>query len=137
MKRRRRHHTKAVKSNARFFKRISDSSGLSPAEKNVAAYAIEGLTNAEVGKKLRISAVTVGVHLTRIYDKTRVNTRQELQWLMQKGKKTTKKAPKKKVSKKKKSKKKAKSRWRRSRCNYCDKKLQVKWKYCPICGDKI
>lgn len=52
--------------------------GLTPRERDITAFAIRGLGNREIGFKLGISAVTVGVLLSKIYSKVRVQGRNEL-----------------------------------------------------------
>ncbi|HUR17483.1 MAG TPA: tetratricopeptide repeat protein [Acidimicrobiales bacterium] len=52
--------------------------GLTPAERQVAALVGEGLTNPEVGKRLFISARTVGHHLAHIYPKLGIRSRAAL-----------------------------------------------------------
>ena len=117
-----------ITSRAPHFLAVAKRAGLSPAEKNVVAYAIEGLSNSEIGKKLRISPITVGTHLTQAYRKTGVGSRQELSWLMQRGKKTTKKKARKQT---------AIRRYSINKACKCGKPLSSKWKYCPMCGKKI
>lgn len=117
---------KRIKSKARHFGSVAKRAGLTARERNVVAYAIEGLTNNEIGRKLGISGVTVGIYLTRVYAKTGVGSRQELAWYMQRGKKTTKKIIKKGKSGK---------RHTVTACK-CGKSLSSTWKYCPMCGKK-
>lgn len=120
-----RYRSRKITSKAARFKEIVAKYRLSPAEKNVAAYAIEGLSNKEIAKKLRVTPVTIGVHLSSVYRKTGVGGRQELAWLMERGRKTTKKAARKRIAKK-----------RPTRLCSCSKLLLASWKYCPICGKK-
>lgn len=51
---------------------------LSPREALVVLFCIEGLTNAEIGKKLRISEHTVKFHLRRIFARFGLKRRTEL-----------------------------------------------------------
>ena len=51
---------------------------LTPAEVEVVACAAEGLTNAEIGKRLFISAGTVRIHLSHVYAKLGVANRAQL-----------------------------------------------------------
>ena len=48
---------------------------LTPREKSVTRYLLEGFTNKEIANKLRISEHTVKDHLKRLMKKTRVTTR--------------------------------------------------------------
>jgi DNA-binding CsgD family transcriptional regulator len=130
---------KKAKSHATHFHKLADRYSLSPMERQVASYVIEGLTNKEIAKKLGNSPITVGVHLTRAYKKSGVRTRTELAWLMSRGVKTKKKASRPRAAKKKVKKKlakKAKSKWKRKTCAGCSKRLQEAWNYCPKCGKK-
>lgn len=51
---------------------------LSPREFEVACLVAEGLTNAEVGKRLFISPATVGRHLSNIYERLDIHSRAAL-----------------------------------------------------------
>lgn len=51
---------------------------LSPREFEVACLVAEGLTNAEVGKRLFISPATVGRHLSNIYERLQIHSRAAL-----------------------------------------------------------
>ena len=52
--------------------------GLTPQEEQIAALVAEGATNAAVARELSLSTKTVEYHLTRVYRKLGVRTRQEL-----------------------------------------------------------
>jgi LuxR family maltose regulon positive regulatory protein len=58
--------------------RIVRSRDLSPREALVVLFCIEGLTNAEIGKKMRISEHTVKFHLRRIFARFGLKRRTEL-----------------------------------------------------------
>ena len=49
--------------------------GLSDREFEVASLAAEGLTNAEIGRRLDISGATVGRHLSNIYERLNIHSR--------------------------------------------------------------
>jgi DNA-binding CsgD family transcriptional regulator len=51
---------------------------LTPAELDVVALAAQGLTNAEIGKRLFISAGTVRIHLSHVYAKLGIANRAQL-----------------------------------------------------------
>lgn len=51
---------------------------LSPREFEVACLVAEGLTNAEVGKRLFISPATVGRHLSNVYERLGIHSRAAL-----------------------------------------------------------
>ena len=51
---------------------------LSAREYEVARLVADGLTNAEVGKKLSISPATVGRHLSNIYERLDIHSRAAL-----------------------------------------------------------
>ncbi len=51
---------------------------LSPREFEVSCLVAEGLTNAQVGKRLFISAATVGRHLSNIYERLGIHSRAAL-----------------------------------------------------------
>jgi DNA-binding CsgD family transcriptional regulator len=51
---------------------------LTPTERQVVALAAEGLTNAEIGRRLFISPGTVRIHLSHIYAKVDVANRTQL-----------------------------------------------------------
>jgi DNA-binding CsgD family transcriptional regulator len=51
---------------------------LTPAERDVVALVVEGLTNPEVGERLFISRRTVGHHLDHVYAKLGIKSRREL-----------------------------------------------------------
>ena len=55
-----------------------NQSELSPRELEVARLVAEGLTNAEVGKRLHISPATVGRHLSNIYQRLGIHSRAAL-----------------------------------------------------------
>jgi DNA-binding CsgD family transcriptional regulator len=57
---------------------LADAYRLSAREREVAALAVRGLTNAQIGTRLYLSPHTVGDHLKRIFEKTRVTGRTEL-----------------------------------------------------------
>jgi DNA-binding CsgD family transcriptional regulator len=52
--------------------------GLSPAERQVATLAAEGLTNKEIAARLAVSVYTVERHLTHVYEKLGVQSRAQL-----------------------------------------------------------
>lgn len=52
--------------------------GLSEREYEVACLVAEGLTNAEIGKKLHISPATVGRHLSNVYARLDIHSRAAL-----------------------------------------------------------
>ncbi|MGH7750111.1 MAG: response regulator transcription factor, partial [Candidatus Dormibacteria bacterium] len=51
---------------------------LTPAESRVAIALFEGLTKAQIARKLDLSFFTVRGHLARVFDKTRVHRQAEL-----------------------------------------------------------
>jgi DNA-binding CsgD family transcriptional regulator len=51
---------------------------LTPTELAVVAFATQGLTNAEIGRRLFITAGTAKIHLSHIYAKLGVANRTEL-----------------------------------------------------------
>ncbi|MGW0901497.1 helix-turn-helix domain-containing protein, partial [Streptomyces goshikiensis] len=53
-------------------------STLTDAERRVAALAAHGYTNREIGAKLFITVSTVEQHLTRVYRKINITSRQDL-----------------------------------------------------------
>ena len=57
---------------------LADAYRLSPREREVAALAARGLTNAAIGAALFLSPYTVGDHLKRVFTKTGVSSRTEL-----------------------------------------------------------
>ena len=52
--------------------------GLSPQEWQIARLAAEGLTNREIGARLRLSHRTVGSHLYRLFPKLGIRSRAQL-----------------------------------------------------------
>lgn len=56
----------------------AQTSPMSPRELEVAQLVAEGLTNAEVGKRLHISPRTVTTHLVKIYEKLDLHSRTAL-----------------------------------------------------------
>jgi DNA-binding CsgD family transcriptional regulator len=60
------------------FDALAGRFGLTAREREIASHAIRGFGNREIGQKLGISHVTVGVALSRIYDKAHVQSRNEL-----------------------------------------------------------
>ncbi|MFD0267984.1 LuxR C-terminal-related transcriptional regulator [Streptomyces sp. NPDC127106] len=58
--------------------RSAAASGLTDAERRVAALAAHGYTNREIGAKLFITVSTVEQHLTRVYRKINITRRQDL-----------------------------------------------------------
>jgi DNA-binding CsgD family transcriptional regulator len=58
--------------------RTTGSGLLSPQETRIAELAAEGLTNREIGEKLRLSPRTIGSHLYRIFPKLDVTSRFQL-----------------------------------------------------------
>jgi DNA-binding CsgD family transcriptional regulator len=65
---------------------LSTRAGLTPRERDVAALAVKGLGNRQIAAELRISPVTVNIHLGRVYQKTGAPTRTELAALLLGGK---------------------------------------------------
>jgi DNA-binding CsgD family transcriptional regulator len=57
---------------------LADAYRLSAREREVAALALRGRTNAEIGAQLYLSSYTVQDHLKNIFDKTGVGSRMEL-----------------------------------------------------------
>jgi DNA-binding CsgD family transcriptional regulator len=55
-----------------------DAVALSPREYEVASLVAEGLTNAEIAKRLFISAATVGRHLSNVYERLDIHSRAAL-----------------------------------------------------------
>ena len=51
--------------------------GLTPREMDVLQLVAQGLTDSEVAKRLFVSPLTVGSHLTSVYNKLGVNPRVE------------------------------------------------------------
>lgn len=60
------------------FEALAKESKLTPRERAVAELVVQGLGNRQIGLKLGMSSVTVGVHLTQIYKKTGAAGRNEL-----------------------------------------------------------
>lgn len=60
------------------FEEISERACLTPRERQVARLAVEGLGNQGIAYQLKISPVTVGVHLGKVYRKVGVSGRTEL-----------------------------------------------------------
>lgn len=58
--------------------RTTGAGGLTPQEQEIAKLVAEGATNREVARELFLSAKTVEYHLTRVYRKLGVRTRNEL-----------------------------------------------------------
>ncbi len=61
-----------------YFDALAAGAGLTPREREVAALAGEGLGNRMIARRLGISEVTVGVHLSSVYRKTGLTNRTEL-----------------------------------------------------------
>ncbi len=61
---------------------VMSLSRLTPRERGVASLATQGLGNREIGQRLSISTITVGVMLTKIYEKTGTRGRTELTKLL-------------------------------------------------------
>lgn len=59
--------------------------GLTPQEEQIALRVVEGATNGEVARELTLSTKTVEYHLTRVYRKLEVRSRQELRELLNAG----------------------------------------------------
>ena len=62
----------------RAIERVAENSTLSRREAQVALCCVEGLTNAEIGKRLSVSEQTVKFHLRHIFIKFGVKRRAEL-----------------------------------------------------------
>lgn len=60
------------------FQAIAERARLTPREREVVALVVQGLGNRHIAHKLGVSPVTVGVHLTKIYEKTGTTGRNEL-----------------------------------------------------------
>ena len=67
------------------FDAVSARARLRSRERQVAALAIQGLGNRQIGLKLGISPVTVGVYLSRVYRRTGTTNRNELTYLLMGG----------------------------------------------------
>jgi RNA polymerase sigma factor (sigma-70 family) len=52
--------------------------GLSEAERRVAALAADGFTNRQIARRLHVTASTVEQHLTRVYRKLEIRRRTDL-----------------------------------------------------------
>jgi DNA-binding CsgD family transcriptional regulator len=63
---------------ARAVARVADNARLSRREAQVALCCVEGLTNAEIGKRLAVSEQTVKFHLRNVFLKSGVKRRAEL-----------------------------------------------------------
>lgn len=64
------------------FDALARRAHLTSREREIAALAIQGLGNRDIARRLGISTVTVGVHLTHVYAKTGVTSKNELTALM-------------------------------------------------------
>jgi DNA-binding CsgD family transcriptional regulator len=62
----------------RAIKRVAENTRLSRREAQVALCCVEGLTNAEIGKRLEVSEQTVKFHLRHVFIKFAVKRRAEL-----------------------------------------------------------
>lgn len=60
------------------FEELAEQAKLTPREREVARLAVEGLGNQGIAYRLKISPVTVGVHLGKVYRKVGVSGRTEL-----------------------------------------------------------
>jgi DNA-binding NarL/FixJ family response regulator len=58
--------------------RVARPPELSAREYEVACLVADGLTNAEIGRKLHISPATVGRHLSNIYERLSIHSRAAL-----------------------------------------------------------
>lgn len=63
---------------ARHAQAVSESYALTPRESEVATLAIKGLANKEIAALLELSPITVKLHLSNVFKKTRVESRTEL-----------------------------------------------------------
>lgn len=61
-------------------RRADSGDTLTDAERRIAELVASGMSNREVGAKLFVSAKTVEVHLSRIYQKLGIRSRSELGW---------------------------------------------------------
>ena len=57
---------------------VEDDTGLSPREREVAALLAEGLSNAELARRLYISPKTAAVHVSNILAKLGMSSRAEV-----------------------------------------------------------
>jgi DNA-binding CsgD family transcriptional regulator len=64
-------------------RRSADRDQLTDAEQHVAELAAEGLTNAEIARRLYLSPSTIETHLRHVYQKLAISSRRELQRLDQ------------------------------------------------------
>lgn len=65
--------------------RVAAEHGLTPAEQRVVALAVEGLRNAEIAERLRISPGTVRIELSNAFRKLRVSSRVQAILLLLRG----------------------------------------------------
>jgi DNA-binding CsgD family transcriptional regulator len=70
--------TAGTRSLERAINRVAENQSLSRREAQVALCCVQGLTNAEIGQRLRVSEQTVKFHLRHVFIKFRVKRRAEL-----------------------------------------------------------
>ena len=70
--------TSSTRSFERAISRVSENPNLSRREAQVALCCVQGLTNAEIGQRLRVSEQTVKFHLRHVFIKFGVRRRAEL-----------------------------------------------------------
>jgi DNA-binding CsgD family transcriptional regulator len=69
-----------VRSRASRTRSLTGWESLTPSQEQTALLAGQGLTNQEIGERLFISPRTVQTHLSQVYAKLGLSSRQELAW---------------------------------------------------------